>query len=463
MRPPQEPPPQPPGAPAGPPGLPGRRRLAALVVVLLAVAGVVTYVVLQTTDTTVSPDTATSPTPAGARPAAGDAAGSPQPAASGAEAVESGVAVAAEPVVVSSDADGVFTVTVFGEDYVLPGPPGGVRGALAAGEVESWTYDFEQAAFVAGDSPAAPFDPAARQAERDYEIAWVSSAAGPAAAEDLEAALLDTAAASGVHIGVVCDGASGAEEALACAEMIAASDADAVIVGNLPGEAAAPAMEVFHDAALPVVTFDTWHPDAVFVGANSYESGAVAGVQAGRHALDAWDCAGIHVLLGDVAHLSGQNNADLALIGFADGVQAVCGADVPVSRIEATTSIRQSTVDWLGANPDAAHVVATSVTDDLTVDMSLALQQTDRSGITAAPVAGRATTARLAEGPPEQTRYLGAATTVPETIAANTIAALIEILEDRSVPQEIRTDSTWLTHDSSTTSPQSRPPPATTG
>ena len=221
------PPRQPPPGSSGSSG--GRRRFVALAVLLCAAAGAVAYLVLQ----------------GDARePSAGDAA------ARGDGRVGS----------VSSGEGGAVTVTVFGTDYVLAGPPGGVRGALLAGEVASWVYDFEAARFVAGGAPAAPFDPSTRQAAGDYEIAWVSPGAASIAGGAVEAAIREMAAASGVHVGVVCDGGLSAEETLACAQRVAASGADAVILGGVPGEVAAPALEVLEGAGLPVVTFDVWHP-----------------------------------------------------------------------------------------------------------------------------------------------------------------------------------------------------------
>ena len=439
---------QPPEPPAPPPRPNRRRRITALLALLLAAAGTAAYLTLGSG--TPEPDT----TPPAASPqtgatAAADAAGeTSQPAVSSRDAsAPSDLASASESTPLLMDAGGVLTLTVSGTDYVLPGPPGGVRGALSPDEVVPWTYDFEAATFVTDNSPAGPFDPSIRQASRNYEIAWVSPIAAAEAAQDIEDAIRSTAAASGAHIGVICDGALDPERMLACADSVAGSDADAVIFGNVFGEVAAPAMEVFDEAGLPVVTFDVWHPNAVLVGANSYESGAVAGVNAGRHALEAWGCAGVHVLLGDAANVSGRDNLDLALTGFADGVRAVCGADVPVSRIETASDIAAPTADWLAANPTVGHVVATSVTDDLTVDMSRALQQTGRSGIAAAPNAGPAGAARLYEGPAAETRYLGAAATLPETYGTNAVAALIDILEGRPVPQEIHLNHTWINHD----------------
>ena len=451
---PPPPPPTPPGPPARSPNR--RRRLAALAIVLLAAAGAATYLTLGNTGGS-EPEPAADESPApSAEPqvAPADAASAPDPAPDAAPASPG----AGDPAV---SLGGGVRLTVLGADYVLPGPASGLRGALPADELASWTYDFEAATFVAGDSPAAPFDPSIRPATRDYEIAWVSPFAASEAAQDIEAAIRGAAAASGVRIGAVCDGALDPDETLACANRVAESGADAVIFGNVFDEVAAPAMEVFDRAGLPVVTFDTWHPNAVFVGANSYESGAVAGLNAGRYAQQAWDCAGTHVLLGDLANLSGRANLDLVLTGFADGVQAVCGADVPVSRIEATTSIRQATADWLAANPDIAHVLATSVTDDLAVDMSLAIQQTDRSGIAAAPSAGPAGVARLYEGPATETRFLGSAATLPESYGTSAIAALIDILEGRPVPQEIHTNHAWLnqTNIDQHYTPQGRPTP----
>ena len=439
---------QPPESPAPPQQPNRRRRITALLALLLAAAGAAAYVTLGS-DITAEPDTTTSAASrqTGATAAADAASETSQPALSSRdESAPSDLASASESTPLFIDAGGVLTLTVSGTDYVLPGPPGGVRGALLPDEVVPWTYDFDAATFVADDSPAAPFDPSIRQASRNYEIAWVSPIAAAEAAQDIEDAIRSTAAASGARIGVICDGALDPERMLACADSVAGSDADAVIFGNVFGEVAAPAMEVFDEAGLPVVTFDVWHPNAVLVGANSYESGAVAGVNAGRHALEAWGCAGVHVLLGDAANVSGRDNLNLALTGFADGVRAVCGADVPVSRLEKASDIAAPTADWLAANPTVGHVVATSVTDDLTVDMSRALQQTRRSGIAAAPNAGPAGAARLSEGPPSETRYLGAAATLLETYGTNAVAALIDILEGRPVPQEIHLNHTWINH-----------------
>ena len=454
------PPQQPPPGTAGSSGSPGRwRRFVALVVLLAAAAGAVAYLVLQGD----SPQLQAGP--ADVAPSAADDA-----AARG----DGRVGSDAGPVSVSSDADGVFTVTVFGTDYVLPGPPRGVRGALAAGEVPSWTYDFEAARFVASSQPAAPFDPSTRQAAADYEIAWVSPTSASADVDAVQDAIRDTAAASGAHIGVICDGGHNTEQTLACATKIAASSADAVILSDVPAGAAA--MEVLDEAGLPVVTFDVWHPNAVLVGDSSYESGAVAGVHAGRHALDAWGCADVHVLLGNVVNVAGRDNLDLALTGFADGVRAVCGDKVAVSRIETTSDIAQPTADWLTANPEAEHVVATSITDDSAVQISRALQQAGRSGIAAAPSTSPAGAARLAEGTTAETRYLGSAANLPETYGTTAVAALIDILEERPVPQEIHLDHTWITTGSTgdypdpqthptkppTPAPDSTPPPTST-
>ena len=438
------PPQQPPtaGTP-GSSGSPGRWRGVVALVVLLAAAGAVAYLVLR------GDSPARQAGPADVAPSAADDAA----AARGDGRVGSG----AGAVPVSSDADGVFTVTVFGTDYVLPGPPRGVRGALAAGEVPSWTYDFEAARFVAGSQPAPPFDPSTRQAVADYEIAWVSPGTASADVEAIEDAIRDTAAASGAHVGVVCDGGPSTEQTLACAHKIAQSGADAVILSDVP--AATAAMEVLDEAGLPVVTFDVWHPNAVLVGDSSYESGAVAGVHAGRHALDAWGCAGVHVLLGNVMNVAGRDNLDLALTGFADGVRAVCGADVAVSRIETTSDIAQPTADWLTANPEVEHVVATSVTNDLTVDMSRVIEQAGRSGIAAAPTTSSVGAARLAEGTTAETRYLGSAANLPEIHGTTAVAALIDILEARPVPQEIHLDHTWITHNNADHPTKAQDPP----
>ena len=329
--------------------------------------------------------------------------------------------------------------------YAMPGPAGGILGGLPPEGVFPWTYNFDTANFEAGDSPAEPFDPSIRTATQDYEIAWVSGWAALEFSQYIENSIKSTAAASGVHVGAICDSEFDPEKALACAETVAESDPDAVIFGNWRSEAAESSMEVFDDAGIPVITIDVWHPNAIFFGANNYVSGALAGVNTGRYARETWNCQGIHVLLAQ--NLTAGEAPDLRTSGFADGVQAVCGGDVPVSKIDVDGSPENgfvSTTDWLTGNPGAEHVLATSLDDVVAVPMSRAMEQAGRSGVAAGHGAEPNGVERLNEGPASETRYLGSVAYFPELYGVYAVAALIDILDGRAVPQEIHIDHVWI-------------------
>ena len=373
----------------------------------------------------------------------------PPPPAEPAAPAEPADASPAPPAGGPSDAPGgPFTLTVNGAGYAMPGPAGGILGALPADEVFPWTYNFDTGTFEAGDTAAASFDPSIRQASQDWKIAWVSGDASLEFSGYIEDSIVSTAAASGVRVGAICDSEYDPEKALACAETVAESQPDAVVFGNWRIEAAESAMEVFDDARIPVITIDVTHPNAIFFGANNYVSGAVAGVNTGIYALETWNCEGVHMLLAQ--NLTAGEAPDLRTSGFADGVQAVCGGDVPVSRISVDGSPENghvSTTDWLTANPGAEHVLATSLDDVVAVPMSRAMEQAGRSGVAAGHGSEPNGVERMYEGSPEETRYIGSVAYFPELYGVYAVAALIDVLEGRSVPGEIHIDHVWVNRD----------------
>ena len=331
------------------------------------------------------------------------------------------------------------------ESNVAPGPAGAILGALPPEEVFPWTYNFDTATFEAGDTPAAPFDPSIRQASQDWEIAWISGWAALDYLQYVEDSIRRTAAASGAHVGAVCDSDFNPAKALACAETVAETDPDAVVFGNWRSEAAGSSMAVFDAAGIPVVTIEVWHPNAIFFGANNYLAGELAGVSSGRYALNTWNCEGVHVLLAQI--LAAGEAPNLRTDGFADGVHAVCGEDVPVSRIDVDGSPQnglQSTTSWLTANPGAEHVLATSLDDVVAVPMSRAMEQAGRSGVAAGHGVEPIGIDRLHEGPASETRYLGSVAYFPELYGVYAVAALIDVLEGRPVPAEIHMDHVWI-------------------
>ena len=207
-------------------------------------------------------------------------------------------------------------------------------------------------------------------------------------------------------------------------------------------------MNVFNAAGIPIITIDVFHPNAIFFGANNYISGAIAGINSGLYALETWNCEGVHVLLAE--NLTAGEAPDLRVSGFADGVQAVCGGDVPVDRIPTDGSPEDGisiTTDWLTANPGAQNVLATSLDDVVAVPMSRAMEQAGRSGAAAGHGSEPNGVERMYEGPVEQTRYLGSVAYFPELYGVYAVAALIDVLEGRPVPQEIHIDHIWINRD----------------
>ena len=431
---------------------PRRRRLVLLVTLaaLLAIAGAASYITLRPRDQTATTAPATpEPVPATADtpPQQPTATTEAQTATTDAdpERATTQTETTSQPSRGPLEAGGPFTLTVNGTAYALPGPAERVLGALSPDAVSPWTYDSSTGAFESGDSPAAPFDPSIRAASQDYEIAWVSGLAESEWFQSVENSIQGAAAASGVHVGVTCDSEFDPGKAVACAETVSRSDPDAVIFANWRSEAAESSMEIFDDAAIPAITIDVWHPNAVLVGANNYVSGALAGLHAGLYARETWNCEGVHVLLAQTPVDS--RRVDLPTSGFTDGVEAVCGDDVPVSRFDVDVGWEegiQATSDWLIGNPGAEHVLATSLADLLAVSMSVAMEQAGRSGVAAGFTASRVSVERIYEGPPEQTRYLGSVAHFPDLYGAYAVAALIDILDGRSVPQEIHIGPVWV-------------------
>ncbi len=349
-----------------------------------------------------------------------------------------------------SDAPGgPFLLTVDGKDYTMPGPAGGILGALPADEVFPWVYNTDTSTFEAqGDEPAATFDPSIRTASQNWRLGWVSGWAALEFSTYIEESINSTAEASGVSVVGTCDSEFDPEKALACAETISELSPDAVVFGNWRSEAAESSMRVFDEAGIPIITIDVWHPNAIFFGANNYISGAIAGVNTGIYALETWNCEGVHMLLAE--NLTAGEAPDLRISGFADGVQAVCGADVPSHRVPTDGSPEDGlliTTDWLTANPQAEHVVATSLDDVVAVPMSRAMEQAGRSGVAAGHGSEPNGVERMYEGPPEQTRYIGSVAYFPEIYGVYSVAALIDVLEGRPVPQEIHIDHIWVNRD----------------
>lgn len=348
----------------------------------------------------------------------------------------------------ASPITGDFSLEVDGVEYGLPGPPGGVLGALPAEEVFPWKYNFDTGMFEQqGDEPAPPFNPLpGRTASQNWKIGWSNPLAAIDFSTRLENSTIRTAEAAGASVVGNCDMEYDPAKALGCTETVLQLNPDAVVFPNWQQSAAEASMALYNEAKVPVVNMDVYHPNAIFFGVDNFTSGALSGINAGLYAKETWDCEDVWILLGE--NLTAGQAPDLRLVGFQQGIQAICGVpDERVVRIPVDGSTEQglqATLDWLTGNPNALHPLAASLDDVVTVPMSRALEQAGRDGIASGQGGELNGIERLYEGPVEQTKYLGTTAYFPEFYGDFAVAALIDILEGRAVPQEIHITHVYL-------------------
>ena len=366
---------------------------------------------------------------------------------------ESTVEEAAEATDVAADAapaEASFTLEVDGVEYGLPGPKGGILGALPPSEVFLWKYNFDTGLFEQeGDSPAPPFDASPRTASQDWQIGWSNPWAALEFSTLLENSTIDTAEAAGASVVGNCDIEFDPAKALACTETVLQLNPDGAIFPNWQSSAAEASMALYNEARVPVINMDVYHPNAIFFGADNFTSGAISGINAGLYAQSTWNCEDVWILLGE--NLTAGEAPDLRLVGFQQGIQAIC--DVPAEHVVripvdgSTEQGLQATLDWLTGNPDAQHPLVASLDDVVTVPMSRALEQAGRDGIASGQGGELNAIERIYEGPVEQTKFLGTTAYFPEFYGNFAVAALIDILEGKAVPQEIHISHVYLDRD----------------
>ena len=345
---------------------------------------------------------------------------------------------------------GDFILNVDGVEYGLPGPRGGILGALPPDEVFLWKYNFDTGLFEQeGDEPAPPFDASPRTASQNWQIGWSNPWAALEFSTLLENSTIRTAEAAGASVVGNCDIEFDPAKALGCTETVLQLNPDAVVFPNWQEAAAEASMALYNAARVPVVNMDVYHPNAIFFGADNFTSGAISGVNAGLYAKETWDCKDVWILLGE--NLTAGEAPDLRLVGFQQGIQAVCGVpDERVVRIPVDGSTEQglqATLDWLTGNPDALHPLAASLDDVVTVPMSRALEQAGRDGIASGQGGELNAIERIYEGPVEQTKFLGTTAYFPEFYGDFAVAVLIDILEGKAVPQEVHISHVYLDRD----------------
>ena len=327
---------------------------------------------------------------------------------------------------------------------------GGIPGALLPEELKLWKYDFATAKYTPTEGDAKSYVVNLVKPDKTFTLAHMDGWATNPFAIPIAKGIAKLAKDLGLKL-IYCDAEFKPEKAISCAEILASQKPDFVIAGNWQGGAAAAIMAIFDKAKIPAASIDVSHPNAVFFGASNYASGVVGGKAAGEYAKANWDCKDVWVFMGE--NLEEGEAADLRLVGFADGVQEVCGA-LPADRIDrmrlsAGTADQAITVttDWLTAHPEAKHILSGTIDDERANGMAKAFVATKRDGMVVGQGCDSVGIAVVKMAPASENRFLGCAAYYPEKYGDYLVSIALDVMAGKAVPQEIHMEHTFLDHD----------------
>lgn len=327
---------------------------------------------------------------------------------------------------------------------------GGIPGALLPEELKLWKYDFATAKYTPTEGDAKSYVVNLVKPDKTFTLAHMDGWATNPFAIPITKGIAKLAKDLGLKL-IYCDAEFKPEKAISCAEILASQKPDFVIAGNWQGGAAAAIMTIFDKAKIPAASIDVSHPNAIFFGASNYASGVVGGRAAGEYAKANWDCKDVWVFMGE--NLEEGEAADLRLVGFADGVQEVCGA-LPADRIDrmrlsAGTADQAITVttDWLTAHPEAKHILSGTIDDERANGMAKAFVATKRDGMVVGQGCDSVGIAVVKMAPASENRFLGCAAYYPEKYGDYLVSIALDVMAGKAVPQEIHMEHTFLDHD----------------
>ena len=327
---------------------------------------------------------------------------------------------------------------------------GGIPGALLPEELKLWKYDFATAKYTPTEGDAKSYVVNLVKPDKTFTLAHMDGWATNPFAIPITKGIAKLAKDLGLKL-IYCDAEFKPEKAISCAEILASQKPDFVIAGNWQSGAAAAIMAIFDKAKIPAASIDVSHPNAIFFGASNYASGVVGGKAAGEYAKANWDCKDVWVFMGE--NLEEGEAADLRLVGFADGVQEVCGA-LPADRIDrmrlsAGTADQAITVttDWLTAHPEAKHILSGTIDDERANGMAKAFVATKRDGMVVGQGCDSVGIAVVKMAPASENRFLGCAAYYPEKYGDYLVSIALDVMAGKAVPQEIHMEHTFLDHD----------------
>ena len=326
----------------------------------------------------------------------------------------------------------------------------GIPGALLPEELKLWKYDFATAKYTPTEGDAKSYVVNLVKPDKTFTLAHMDGWATNPFAIPIAKGIAKLAKDLGLKL-IYCDAEFKPEKAISCAEILASQKPDFVIAGNWQSGAAAAIMAIFDKAKIPAASIDVSHPNAIFFGASNYASGVVGGKAAGEYAKANWDCKDVWVFMGE--NLEEGEAADLRLVGFADGVQEVCGA-LPADRIQrmrlsAGTADQAITVttDWLTAHPEAKHILSGTIDDERANGMAKAFVATKRDGMAVGQGCDSVGIAVVKMAPASENRFLGCAAYYPEKYGDYLVSIALDVMAGKAVPQEIHMEHTFLDHD----------------
>lgn len=326
----------------------------------------------------------------------------------------------------------------------------GIRGDLPPEARRLWRYDTATGRYVAVAGDASGFRPDLRRPARSFTLAYMDPWASSPFAIPIREGVEREAKRLGLEL-IYCDAAFKADKAVECAELLARQRPAFAVAGNWQAGAADALMRVFDEARVPTASIDVWQPNSIFYGADNYTSGEIAGRAAGAYAQREWNCEDVWLFMGE--NKEEGKAADQRLVGFADGVQSVCGTiagdRIHRQRMAAATGDQALTVttDWLTAHPQAEHVLAVTIDDPRAAGIAKAIGQSGRDGQVAGMTCDDVGVELTKQGPASETNFLGCVAFFPERAAEYLVGIALDVVEGKAVPEEVHLQHEFLTHE----------------
>jgi ribose transport system substrate-binding protein len=333
------------------------------------------------------------------------------------------------------------------QDEYVPQRQGGIPGGLLPEELALWQYDKDTGTYevVEGDA-SQPYVPNLRAFPEGTEIGFAEGLASIPFSAAINKGIYRYADELGYTV-AYCDNNFDAALAVSCAETITQQSPDFVVESNWQSGVAQQVMDIFDAAKIPAVSIDVFHPNAIFLGADNWTSGFIAGQAAANHAAESDRCGDAWLLLG--VNPGEGVSANERLTGFKEGVQTVCGV-IPPERIGEILTDQQTSeqaltlaTDWLTANPQAGYVLSTTIDDARSDGVARALTQSGREGVTVGQgcddIGIAATRVPVAED-----HFLGCVAFFPEKYPDYAISIAADVLEGKPVPQEVHLQHVFL-------------------